>query len=485
VTRPSISYLSDAERQFVHEQTVRVLEDVGIGYNAPEAIELLAEAGAPVDRERLTAKVPWDLVERCLATAPKQVRLAGRDPVHDVVVGDGSLTFCTDGTGTYMLDDVTGKRNEGSAAALRTVMRLFDALPEVDYAWPSISARDLDALTAGLEIEAISLANCSKHVQDEVRDPAHAAPLIEIFEAIAGASLWERPVFSTIDCTVAPLQHEREMTEATLALARAGVPVLILPMPLAGTTSPITVLGTSIVLLAELLSAVVLFQLAQPGCPLISGVGAGVADMRTGLYLAGTPECGLINIVGIEMSHFYGLPVLGSAITADAKVSNHQAGAEGMLTGMACALAGADTMLAFGLVDGAQSVSLAKAVLDGDTVGAIRRLVREQRIDQAEALVDDLIEVGIGGHYLGRRSTRERSRGDELWRPRLWQRQTFEQYQGRTLLAEAAAVAVEMLNAHEVPPLADDVTREIDDVVERYARLVGAPHDRVRWRTAS
>jgi trimethylamine--corrinoid protein Co-methyltransferase len=381
-----------------------------------------------------------------------------------------------------MLDDVTGERSEGSAAALRTVMRLFDALPEVDYAWPSISARDLDPLTAGLEIEAISLASCSKHVQDEVRDPAHAAPLIEIFEAIAGGSLWERPIFSTIDCTVAPLQHEREMTEATIALARAGVPVLILPMPLAGTTSPITVLGTSIVLLAELLSAVVLFQLAKPGCRLISGVGAGVADMRTGLYLAGTPECGLVNVAGIEMSHFYGLPVLGSAVTADAKVSNHQAGAEGMLTGMACALAGADTMLAFGLTDGAQSVSLAKAVLDGDTVGALKRLVRAQEMNEAQALISDLVEVGVGGHFLARRSTRERSRGGELWRPRVWQRQSYEQYDDLSLLEEAAGVARELLATHEVPPLREDVTREIDDVIRRYARLVGAPENRVSWR---
>jgi trimethylamine--corrinoid protein Co-methyltransferase len=482
MTRPRISYLSDVDRRFVHEQVVRVLEDVGIGYNTPEAIELLAEAGAPVDRERLTARVPWELVERALATCPKEVLLAARDPRHDVVVGDGSLTFCTDGTGTYMLDDVTGVRSEGSAAALRTVMRLFDALPEVDYTWPSISARDLDPLTAGLEIEAISLANCSKHVQDEVRDPAHAAPLIEIFEAIAGASLWERPIFSTIDCTVAPLQHEREMTEATIALARAGVPVLILPMPLAGTTSPITALGTSVVLLAELLSAVVLFQLAKPGCRLISGVGAGVADMRTGLYLAGTPECGLINIVGIEMSRFYGLPVLGSAGSGDAKVSDHQAGAEAMMMGLACALAGADTMLAFGLVDGAQSVSLATTVLDCDTVGAIKRIVREQEVGAAEALVDDLVEVGIGGHFLARRSTRERSRAGELWRPRRWQREVFEQYAGRSLVAEAAAQADELLATHEVPPLADDVAAEMDAVIERYARSVGAPDDRVRWR---
>lgn len=482
MTRPRISYLSPADRDFVHEQVVRVLEEVGVGYNTPEAVELLAEAGAAVDRERLTARVPWELVERCLATCPRQVLLAARDPAHDVVIGDGSLTFCTDGTGTYMLDDVSGVRSEGSAAALRTVMRLFDALPEVDYAWPSISARDLDPRTAGLEIEAISLANCSKHVQDEVRDPAHAAPLIEMFEAIAGASLWERPVFSTIDCTVAPLQHEREMTEATIALARAGVPVLVLPMPLAGTTSPITVLGTSIILLAELLSAVVLFQLAQPGCALISGVGAAVADMRTGLYLAGTPECGLINVIGIEMSRHYGLPVLGSAVTADAKVSNHQAGAEGMLTGMACALAGADTMLAFGLVDGAQSVSLAKTILDCDTVGALRRLVRDESVDAAEALVEDLVEVGIGGHFLGRRSTRERSRRGEPWRPRVWQRQAWEQHEGTTLVAEAAAMAEELLATHEVPPLPDDVVREVDGIITRYARAVGAPEDRVRWR---
>ena len=113
VARPRLTYLSDDDRAFVHEQAVRVLEDIGIGYNTPEAIELLAEAGADVDAEALTAKLPWELVERCLATCPSQVRLAARDPRHDVVVGDGSLTFCADGTATYMLDDLTGRRRGG------------------------------------------------------------------------------------------------------------------------------------------------------------------------------------------------------------------------------------------------------------------------------------------------------------------------------------------------------------------------------------
>jgi trimethylamine--corrinoid protein Co-methyltransferase len=482
MARARMTYLSEAERQFVHEQTVHVLEKVGVGYNSPAAIDLLEEAGAEVDRARLHARLPWQLVESCLKTCPPQVRLAGRAPGTDVVLGDGSLTFCTDGTGTYMFDDVTGARSEGTAHALRQVMRLFDALPEVDYAWPSISARDLDPLTAGLEIEAITLDCFSKHVQDEVREVAHVKPLLEILEAVAGASLWDRPIFSTINCTIAPLQHEREMTEATMELVKSGVPVLILPMPLTGTTSPMTVLGTSIVNMAELLSAVVLFQLARPGCGLISGVGAAAANMRTGAYVCGAPEVGLINVICIEMSRFYGLPVTGSAVTSDAKASNLQAGSEGMLTGLACALAGADSMLAFGLLDGAETVSLAKVMLDCDVVGTIERFAREDPIDATTALTGDIAAVGVGGHFLGAKSTRQFYRAGELWQPRVFQREPFEAYAGRSLVQDAAEKARELMAAHTVLPLADDVVVEIDRVIDDFARSVGAPEARVRWR---
>jgi trimethylamine--corrinoid protein Co-methyltransferase len=478
-----MTYLSEAERQFVHEQVAHVLEHVGVGYNTPAAIDLLEEAGAQVDRARLRARLPWELVERCLRTCPRRVRLAGRTPDTDVNLGDGSLAFCTDGTGTYMYDDVTGVRSEGTARSLRDVMRLFDALPEVDYAWPSISARDLDPLTAGLEIEAISLDCFSKHLQDEVREVAHVEPLLEILEAVAGGSLWDRPIFSTINCTIAPLQHEREMTEATMELVKAGVPVLILPMPLTGTTSPMTVLGTSIMNMAELLSAVVLFQLAQPGCGLISGVGAAAANMRTGAYLCGAPEVGLINVICIEMSRFYGLPVTGSAVTSDAKASNLQAGSEGMLTGLACALAGADSMLAFGLVDGAETVSLAKIILDCDVVGMIKRFARDEPVDATTALTSDIASVGVGGHFLGEKSTRRFYRAGELWQPRVFQRDPFETYADRTLVQDAAEQALELVSTHNVPPLADDVVDEIDRVIGVFARSVGAPQARVRWRS--
>jgi trimethylamine:corrinoid methyltransferase-like protein len=82
MARGRLTYLSVAEREFVHEQTARVLAEVGIGFNSPAAIELLAEAGADVDRELLRAKLPWELVERSLKTCPSQIRLAAAGRRH-------------------------------------------------------------------------------------------------------------------------------------------------------------------------------------------------------------------------------------------------------------------------------------------------------------------------------------------------------------------------------------------------------------------
>ncbi len=93
--------------------------------------------------------------------------------------------------------------------------------------------------------------------------------------------------------------------------------------------------------------------------------------------------------------------------------------------------------------------------------------------------------MGVGGHYLGRRSTRTFMRGGELWSPRVFQRAPFESYGGRSLVEDAAEQARELLRTHEVPPLPDDVAAEIDAVIERYARAVGAPAQRVRWREAA
>jgi trimethylamine---corrinoid protein Co-methyltransferase len=469
VARPRFTYLSETDKDFIHEQTARILAEVGIAYNTPTLTGLLQEAGAVVDADALTARLPWPLVERCLGTVPTTVRLAGRDAAYDCVVGgEQGILYTSDGAATYMLDDLTGERHAGTRADLARMTRLYDAVPEIDFVWATITPGDVDAGAGNLEMARITYDNCRKHLQDEVRRPDQAPVFIEMLEAIAGASLAERPIWSATNCTIAPLQHDAAMTEAHVLMARAGCPVFVLPMPQMGTTGPMSVLGTCILNMAELLSAVVLFQLAAPGCGMVSAVGSAVAEMRSGLYLSGAPEDALINVMCIEMSKRYGLLTQGSAVSCDAKACNHQAGVEGALTGMATALAGADVMLAFGLLDSAQTASLAKTVLDADTVNAIERFMREDPIDEARALVDDIVEVGIGGHYLTRRSTRRFTRSGELWQPGLWQRASFDQYVGTPLIQEAWDKAHELIEQNDVPPLPDDVRRRCDELIKGY-----------------
>jgi trimethylamine--corrinoid protein Co-methyltransferase len=468
VAKARINYLSDDEKQFVHEKTLQVLAEVGIAYNTPKAIDLLERAGAQVDRDALTARLTWDVIEPALATVPKQVLLAGRVPAADVVLG-GDRWLCTsDGLTTYWYDDLTRERREGTSDDLAAITRLCDAMPELDFLWPTLQAGDADGELMPLVMQAIMVRNSVKHVQDEVRTPAMVDPILEIYETACGAPLTERPYFSVTNCTIAPLQHDKEMTEAGLMLCRRGVPIFVLPMPQVGTTGPGTVLSDCIVNMAELLSGIVLYQVASPGCATISGVGAGVADMRTGGYISAGPEIGLINMICVEMSRFYGLPTQATGMSSDAKAANFQAGSEGGMTALVAALIGSDSLIAAGGLDGIQQSSLAKIVLDCDQIGALRRYVREDPIDEAHALIEDIKAVGIGGHFLGRKSTRRFGRS-EVWRPALFQRGTFEEFRGAPLVEQAVARAHEAIAGYEPPPLPDAADAHIDEVISSYA----------------
>ena len=58
MAKARLQYLTDTDRQFIHEQTLRVLSEVGVAYNTPTLTNLLIDAGATVDPETLTAGCP-------------------------------------------------------------------------------------------------------------------------------------------------------------------------------------------------------------------------------------------------------------------------------------------------------------------------------------------------------------------------------------------------------------------------------------------
>ncbi|HUK78899.1 MAG TPA: trimethylamine methyltransferase family protein, partial [Thermoleophilia bacterium] len=68
----TLQILSQAEREQVHERTLRVLARVGVRCDTSAGRRILAEAGARVDESSGRVRFPADLVERSLAAAAKR-----------------------------------------------------------------------------------------------------------------------------------------------------------------------------------------------------------------------------------------------------------------------------------------------------------------------------------------------------------------------------------------------------------------------------
>ena len=104
-------------------------------------------------------------------------------------------------------------------------------------------------------------------------------------------------------------------------------------------------------------------------------------------------------------------------------------------------------MLAFGLIDGAETVSLAKTVLDRDVVTMIERFVRDDPIDATRALTADIRSGGrrrpLPGDAWSTRTFLHPA--GELWSPWVFQRAPLESYRGRSLVQDAADQARELV----------------------------------------
>lgn len=471
--RPRLRLLDEEATRRIHEGALAILERVGVRYGAPAAEALLQEAGQSLDPATRAIRLRPDLVERCLALAPRTPVLAGRDPARDVTLGQGSVHVCLDGQGTFALDRVTGARRPATLDDLVDATRLSDALESVDVYWAPVVAGDVPDGVRTLAEAATGFRYTTRHVQHEVKTPDDVPFLLEMLDALLGdrRRQRERPILSLTVCPVSPLQHEAGMTAACLEMARHFTPMCVLPMPLAGATAPVTLIGTAAQCVAEFLSGLVMFELAQPGCPVMFGVGASILDMRTGLYSAGAPELALLNLALVEMGRHYGVPVMTQGMVSDAKQPGPQAAAEKVASGLVAALAGADIVNGLGLLDSSQLLSLPQMVLDDEAFRAIRRVASGFETDAARLMTDLVAEVGPGGNFLGRRATLAYLKAGEHFEPRLSQRASWDAWarRGRSELDAARERVDQLLAQHVVPPLPPETDRALDDVLAHAA----------------
>ena len=399
--------LSEDDKSLVHRESLKILEHAGILLESLKVREMLKTKGCIVDEEAMIVKFPPHLVENALKSAPGRFRLGGLDPKNDMYLGEGNTYIATDGQACFVYDTEKCERRETTMKDVVESARIFDALDYLHCYWPIVSASDVPVETRTLCELVRGLRVLGKHFQTDVFSAGQAGYYIKLLDTILGSreKVIERKIFSSCCCPVSPLIYEGEMMEGNLALAEIDAPILILPMPISGTTAPMSLLGTVIQNNAEVLAGLTIFQLNKPGTPIIYGSAPGILDMKSTLFCTASPEGALENAACGEMAKYYGLPCLISTGCSESKAPDIQAGREKAASLVPCAMVKPDILCGVGLVDTCNLYYPELLILDEDSIGYGMRIAAGIRGGQDNALTDVTLSVGPGGNYLKDKST--------------------------------------------------------------------------------
>jgi trimethylamine--corrinoid protein Co-methyltransferase len=467
--------LSEDERQKIHDESVRILEQIGTQFMSERALKILKDHGARIDAEAKIARMPAEMVEQALKTTPKTVFMGGRTPEYDVTLPLPSTGYILDLGGVFTRDFHTGERRPASVQDNEEAMRVFEEMDHGSLVWPHSKSEGTALDSDGIRMINSSFMYTSLHVQDECGDPREVPYIIEAMAAILGSEeeVRKRRLFSVCYCTVAPLVHEGGMCDAYLDLIEFEAPILIYPMPCPGITGPCSLYSTIAMGNAEALSALVLFQMARPGTPLIFGDASGGPNFASGGFLGGSPEMALQTGARGEMARFYGLPNSQQGCLTDAKEPGDQAVLEKMITTLPLVLSGADLIEGTGALDMSAILSLEQIVIDDEIAGLCKRVRDGVDVSEAKNYFEDIEAVGPGGSFLTRKSTLQTCRSDEFYVPKLCDRSTYERWSdlGKPDVCSKARDRVEEILAAPLKnPLPDDVIGKLDDVTRRAAQ---------------
>jgi len=460
--------LPDNVAQRVHEASVDILTEVGFCVPAPEVLERLEAAGFPIDQDAQMVRITADLLELALERLPRDVKLHNR--AGEVRVSS-ALGPCFMGAGTpvNVLDPHTGERRPSTREDVRQLVRLQDALPQVDVVRPTVTATDQGECSDLVEIAEL-LRLTDKPVVHRVLSPERVDAAVEMIYAAAGGkeAFHAHPTFATLYCPISPGYFTPDNVRCIVRWAQHGVPLTLLSMAMGGASAPATLLGELVVINADILAWVVALQILYPGTPLIYGSVSAVLDMRTGLLPLGAPERGMINGGAAAMARFYGIPSMCGGLSSDAKELDAQAGFEKAITAIPLLLEGADVIYGIGAVDAGSSISYTQMVLDDELAAGLRRLMEGVGVhDLAEEVA--LIKANTPrGNFLKEKHTRRTFR--RHWQPAMLSRDSYEAWQakGETIDQICRRRVFELLDQHRTPSLSADVEAALERIVRRY-----------------
>lgn len=463
-----LEVLSGREVEHVHLASLDALDRMGIKIYSERALRTLANAGASVDFKTGVARIPSHLVQWALDRCRRPVRLCARDPKYDFVMDGEHIHLATDGSGIGVVDWETGKRRESVKKDVADSARLADYLEYLNIYYPLVTPLDVPKHSHVLHELDASFANTEKHVTSGttyLREEAVYA--VKMAQAVAGGeeALRKRPILSAVACTSSPLVLGLT-TDAAIEFARAGVPPIVMTMPLVGASSPVTLAGPVVLGNAQVLALITVLELDTPGAPVIYSSVPMAMEPQTGLFAAAFPSATMITVAHVQMAKHYRLPILVGGWGACSKIPDEQAAYEKSVMGYSMVLAGSDITSGPGLLENYTILSYEQVVLDHEMYTMMLETLKGVEVTDETIAMDVSVKVGHEGHFLGQKHTIQHFK--ELWMPTLSDPRPYQAWakDGSKNVVKAASEKVrEILASHKVEPLPESVKDDLARII--------------------
>jgi trimethylamine--corrinoid protein Co-methyltransferase len=461
--------LTQDELEAIHEASLNILAEVGMVVDEKELLHLLAEAGTEVDFQTGLVKIPRELTQQALRTAPSEVALLSRDGQSAINLGDGKSYAATGFDAVFFEDTVQGERRPARKEDVGHLFRIADALERYALLCPPALPQDVPPRLSYAHAADAAFNNSGKHLLMAVDSRETIETLLRMAQVVADTSdLNHKPIVSFQVSIESPLYWPEHVSGPVLAIVRAGVPILFHAAPLSGSSGPITLAGQLAEHNAVILSGVVVSQIIREGSPVIYGGGQGTFDLRAMTRVLGCPEAALLMVAGGQIGRFYGIPCHSLGLDTDSHVHDEQNGWEKMLTAIFSLISGIDLVVNSSMYGTAMAVSAEQLLIDHEILEICYRLLEGIEVNPETIAFDVIKSVGPRGNFLMEEHTLRYLRTGEHWPPKLSNRYGYDKWLGaggRDVVQRAAQRAQEILKSHEPEPLEAQVRRELERIL--------------------
>ena len=468
--KPYERFISKKNIQTIHEESVKILSEIGVKFEHERAIELFKKHGAKVDGDIVF--IDEALLNNSLEKVPES---------FEVNIGDGKTINLGGGSkvrmpamGNIYISE-KGKIRKMDNKETINQFKLADTSPVVNVGYLNYLP-DLKGFTTEQKmfyLIAMSLKYCNQRNIMLKVDTFHMPENRSVREVTQeGYQLVKR--FYGIDGYVAlgdinpisPLTYDHDPIEKLLGICAENQPIWICPCAMPMMTAPASVASMVAQTNAEILAGLTLIQLINPGTPVLYGNTSGSTNLRTIQLSIGAPETALVSYATAGLAEYYNLPFRTGGGLSDAKDMDMQAGLESMLMIQTTEECNPDLVMhSCGTIGSFNVISFEKFLVDEEIWDYVRRLIKGVDTNEKKLCFKDLQKAGPRGTFVTGRTPKMYR--EEFVLPKYLNKDDPNQWQaqGGTPLRDTLEEAVRSRIDSYSPP---EMTKEQNELLMPY-----------------